>query len=125
MLRQTAERLAFDLVPAGGGGLSNVFLPDRGRNNIPKCYTGTRVRTFARSARNNCVPKHDIYIHTYIHTYIHIHTYTRTLSVMQRGISIYQDTNSFLTPSLHLCSALKICLFVVNALKHLHMQLPT
>ena len=28
----------------------------------------------------------------------------------------YQDTNSFITPSLHLCSALKFRLFVVNAL---------
>ena len=29
---------------------------------------------------------------------------------------LHQDTNSFITPSLHLCSALKFRLFVVNAL---------
>ena len=34
----------------------------------------------------------------------------------QEDAYIHQDTNSFITPSLHLCSALKFCLFVVNAL---------
>ena len=37
---------------------------------------------------------------------------------------LHQDTNSFITPSLHLCS--EFCLFVVNALgkeKHLHIEL--
>ena len=36
--------------------------------------------------------------------------------------------NSFITPSLHLCSALKFLLFVMNALgeeKHLHIELTT
>ena len=33
-----------------------------------------------------------------------------------RASGLYQVTNSFITPSLHLCSALKFCLFVVNAL---------
>ena len=28
---------------------------------------------------------------------------------------LHPDTNSFITPSLHLCSTLKFCLFVVNA----------
>ena len=32
---------------------------------IPKRYTGARDTTFARSARNNWIPKRDGYIHTY------------------------------------------------------------
>ena len=38
---------------------------------------------------------------------------------------LHQDTNSFITPSLHLCS--EFSLFVVNALekKHLHIELAT
>ena len=35
----------------------------------------------------------------------------------QEDAYIHQDTNSFITPSLHLCSALKFRLFVVNAEK--------
>ena len=34
-------------------------------------HIGTRARTFACSAWNNCIPKHDGYIHTYPHTNIH------------------------------------------------------
>ena len=33
-------------------------------SDIPKRYTGARDTTFARSARNNWIPKRDGYIHT-------------------------------------------------------------
>ena len=38
----------------------------RHSSDIPKRYTGARNATFARSARNNWIPKRDGYIHTYI-----------------------------------------------------------
>ena len=50
-------------------------------SDIPKRYTGARDSTFARSARNNWIPKRDGYIHTYIHTYI------QTISEIRRKIS--------------------------------------
>ena len=37
----------------------------RHSSDIPKRYTGARDITFARSARNNWIPKRDGYIHTY------------------------------------------------------------
>ena len=36
----------------------------RPSSDIPKRYTGARDTTFARSARNNWIPKRDGYIHT-------------------------------------------------------------
>ena len=50
-------------------------------SDIPKRYTGARDTTFARSARNNWIPKRDGYIHTCKHIYI------QTISEMRRRIS--------------------------------------
>ena len=46
-------------------------------SDIPKRYTGGRDTMFARSARNNWIPKRDGNIHTYI----------QTISEMRRRIS--------------------------------------
>ena len=55
--------------PARGGLLPADFNGPHS-SDIPKRYTGARDTTFARSARNNWIPKRDGYIHTYIHAHI-------------------------------------------------------
>ena len=59
------------------GGLLPADFNGRHSSDIPKRYTGARDTTFARSARNNQIPKRDGYIHTYI----------QTISEMRRRIS--------------------------------------
>ena len=48
------------------GGLLPADFNGRHSSDIPKRYTGARDITFARSARNNWIPKRDGYIRTYI-----------------------------------------------------------
>ena len=45
-------------------GLLPADFNGRLSSDIPKRYTGARDTTFARSARNNWIPKRDGYIHT-------------------------------------------------------------
>ena len=73
------------------GGLLPADFNGPHSSDIPKRYTGARDTTFARSARNNWIPKRDGYIYTYIHTYI------QTISEMRRRISCLALRRSAIT----------------------------
>ena len=60
----------------------------RHSSDIPKRYTGARDITFARSARNNWIPKRDGYIHTYIQTISEIRRRISCLALRRSAISV-------------------------------------
>ena len=74
---RTASPTSRTIVVQGRLHLILADCDSRLSSDIPKRYTGARDTTFARSARNNWIPKRDGYIHTYI----------QTISEMRRRIS--------------------------------------